>query len=474
MNIFRTLHRSILLLFAVVAISIVTLVHFSVSKIVAEQSRAQQKSHSPALQLIVEQLLKPLHIAQTLAQAKELKTLMAAEDLEKDQVVTILQRMKSEFDLDFFIASETSRVQYNSDGSTIDLVEGMVNWYFAYKDSPQEAMADIGQWQNPQFYIDLKIYADDGRFLGVFGVGKSLQSFLEVFNQYKQNYGYDFIFVDQNKDITLTSDPELIVRGIEFTNLADVGWFQVLKNEQKQGSLNNLLLKIEGQDSLIAELDIQPFDWTLYLITPLQSRQSQISRTFIVSVVTLLAVIFGLFVLIYNLLYYFKKDIQKIHQIDVLTEIANKSKVILEFEQLLHDKQPLSLVLIGMDNFRAINDTHGRKAGDIVLRQVAQMLHNEIRATDILGRWDDSEFILLMPDTGPHEATEVARKLRDKLAAMTITTGTTSIQITASFGVSFTAISRSFSEVISAADDALFAAKREGRNSVRMQLIESE
>lgn len=58
MNIFRTLHRSILLLFVVVVVSIVTLVHFSVSKIVAEQSRAQQQSHSPAVELIVEQLMK--------------------------------------------------------------------------------------------------------------------------------------------------------------------------------------------------------------------------------------------------------------------------------------------------------------------------------------------------------------------------------------------------------------------------------
>lgn len=131
--------------------------------------------------------------------------------------------------------------------------------------------------------------------MGVFGVGKSLKSFLNVFNEYKENYAYDFIFVDQNDDITLSSDPELIVRGIEFTNLADVGWFEMLEDEQKQNSLNNLLLKIEGQDSLVAELNIQPFDWILYLITPLQSRQTKISRAFIVNAVTLLAVIFGLF-----------------------------------------------------------------------------------------------------------------------------------------------------------------------------------
>jgi diguanylate cyclase (GGDEF)-like protein len=473
-NIFRTLHRSILILFAVVVVSIVALVHISVSKIVAEQSRAQQQSHSPALQLVVEQLMQPLHISQTLAKAKELNDLMRNPLDNEDQIFATLKRLNQEFSLNFFIASEISRIQYDSEGKRIELVEGKVDWYFRYKAQPENAMADIGQWQNPQFYIDLKIYDDQDNFLGVFGVGKSLEAFTQVFSEYKKTYGYDFIFVDQNKDITLTSDPELLIKGVTFKNLADLPWFQRLELEQQQASLNNLLLQINGQEALIAELNIQPFDWTLYIITPLQSRQTEISRGFIISVVSLLAVIFGLFLLIYNLLYYFKKDIQKFKQIDILTELGNRNKITLKFEKLMYEEQSVSLALINLDNFKPINETHGRKAGDIVLRQVAQMLQSDIRDTDILGRWAGEEFILLLPNTGPHEAVDVCQKLCNKLAAMTITTGTTSIQITASFGVSFTASPRTMSEVVSVADDALFSAKRDGRNMVRMQLIESD
>jgi diguanylate cyclase (GGDEF)-like protein len=462
------------MLFAVVVLSIVFLVHISVSKIVAEQSRAQQQSHSPALQLIVEQLMQPLHISQTLAKAKELNDLMRDPLDNEDQIFTTLKRLNQEFSLNFFIASEISRTQYDSQGKKIELTEDKVDWYFRYKAQPENAMADIGQWQNPQFYIDLKIYDDEGNFLGVFGVGKSLEAFTQVFNEYKKTYGYDFIFVDQNKDITLTSDPELLIRGVTFKNLADLPWFQTLDLEQQQTSLNNLLLQINGQESLIAELNIQPFDWTLYIITPLQARQTEISRGFIISIVTLLAVIFGLFLLIYNLLYYFKKDIQKIKQIDVLTELGNRNKITMKFEKLIYEEQSISLALINLDNFKSINETHGRNAGDIILRQVAQMLQSDIRETDILGRWNGDEFILLMPNTGPHEAVAVCYKLCRKLATMSITTGTTSIQITGSFGVSFTATPRSLSEVTSAADDALFCAKRDGRSMVRMQLIESE
>ncbi|MFT6776870.1 MAG: diguanylate cyclase (GGDEF)-like protein [Paraglaciecola sp.] len=470
MNIFHTLHRSILILFAVVVVSIVFLVHISVSKIVAEQSQAQQKSHSSALQLIVEQLMQPVHISQTLAKAKELNDLMRNPLDNEEQIFTTLKRLNKEFSLNFFIASEISRIQYDSKGKKIELTEGKVDWYFRYKAQPENAMADIGRWQDPQFYIDLKIYDDEGNFLGVFGVGKSLEAFTQVFNEYKKTYGYNFIFVDQNKDITLTSDPELLIKDVTFKNLADLPWFQTLEPEQQHTSLNNLLLQINGQQALIAELNIEPFDWTLYIITPLQYRQTEISRGFIISVVTLLAVIFGLFLLIYNLLYYFKKDMQKIN---ILTELGNRNKITLKYEKLMSEEQSVSLALINLDNFKPINEIHGRNAGDIVLRQVAQMLQNDTREIDTLGRWAGEDFILLMPNTGPHEAVAVCQKLCIKLAAMTITTGTTSIQITGSFGVSFTATARTLSQVLTAADDALFSAKRDGKNMVRLQLIES-
>ena len=165
---------------------------------------------------------------------------------------------------------------------------------------------------------------------------------------------------------------------------------------------------------------------------------------------------------------------QKIKQIDILTELANRNNIALKFEELMYKKQSVSLVLIDLDNFKPVNKTHGRKVGDVVLRQVAQMLLNNVRNTDILGRWCGEEFIILMPDTGPHEAAKLCQKLCNKLAAMTISTGKTTVKITASFGVSFTASTRSMSEVVSVADDALFSAKRDGRNMVRMQLIESD
>lgn len=474
MNAFRTLHRSILILFAVVVISIVTLVHFTASKIVAEQSRAQQQSISPAISLIVDQLLKPLHVSQTLVEAKELQELVLSDEIDEAAMFAMLKRIEQEFGMGFFIASEVSRTQYNSNGTKLALEEGKVDWYFRYKNWEQDAIADIGQWEDPHFYIDLKIYNDKQEFMGFFGISKSLDSFVGIFDEYKKQHGYDFIFVDQDNNIALSSDPELIVDKTTFTTLESLDWYQGLDLEKLPGgSLNNALVRVDGKDALIAEVKVDPFGWTMYLLTPLQARQTEISRSFVVSVVTLLVIIFALFLLIYHLLYYFKQDMQKNFQTDPLTRLPNRNKVELRYAEMLDQKKPVGVVLIDIDHFKAVNDTHGHNAGDTVLRQISAMLQGQLRDGDVVGRWGGEEFVLLLPDTTPEQSFEVAQKLRESMANMTASTGSISLQITASFGVSHTETVRPLTEILGYADDALYQAKRDGRNMVKMQLAKA-
>ena len=473
MNTFRTLHRSILVLFAVVVIAIVTLVHFSISKIVAEQSRAQQQSLSPAISLIVEQLLKPLHISEALGHSTELVDLMSNEDIDSEAVFNTLDRLESEFGLSFFIATESDRKQYNSDRTIINLVEGEVSWYFKFKDYPADAVADIGKWEDTHFYIDIKIHDDNGEFLGFFGVGKSLRSFIEVFDTYKQEYGYDFLFVDGNGDIMLSSDASLIASYSDFTNLSELPWYASLPTTVKdQQALNNKLVTINQKDFLIAEVKLNQFGWTVFLLSPLEERQAEISQAFIFSIVTLLVVVFSLFLLIYNLLYYFRKDMQPELIVRQTNQLPDKENLQLIYKSLLSEHKSLSVMLISIDDISDIVDTHGRNAGDDVLDKVVTYLTERLRDKDVLGRWSSEEFIVLLPNTGPHVAFDIAQNLRHGIATLTPLADHPETPVTASIGISFTASSRAMLEVTAHAEDALYQAKRDGSNVVRMQLID--
>ncbi len=473
MKAFRMLHRSFLLLFAVVIISLVTLIHISISNIVAEQSRAQQQSLSPAISLIVEKLLKPLHVSEALGKSQEVEALLNAKTIDEKAVFNTLQRLQSEFDLFFFIASERERMQYDADGSKRSLTEGDVSWYFKYKDLPQDKVADIGKWEDPHFYIDIKMFNDYGEFLGFFGIGKSLSSFLTVFDTYKQQFGYDFLFVDENGDIMLSSDPELMADNSNFTNLSELAWFASLPSHvQGQRDLNNRLISIEHEDYLIAEVKLNQFNWTVYLLSPLQKRQSEISQGFIFSVITLMIVVFSLFLTVYHLLYYFRRDISAEIVIRNNHRLPPREEMESFYRDLLNQHQSLSIILIDVDRFSQICDTYGRNVGDEVLDKVVSYLTSQLEDKDILGRWSSEEFIILRPRSGPHEAFEFAQQLRYGIATMPGPDSQPDLQLTASFGVSFTATPRPMGEVTINAEDALYQARRDGCNLVRMQLIE--
>ena len=333
-------------------------------------------------------------------------------------------------------------------------------------------MADIGKWEDTHFYIDIKIYNEKKEFLGFFGVGKSLKSFISIFDSYKQQYGYDFLFVDEKGDIMLSSDANLMAEYSDFTNLNELTWYASLPVDVKdQRALNNRLVTINQQEYLIAEVKLNQFNWTVFLLSPLNKRQADISQAFVISVVTLLVVVFSLFLMIYHLLYYFRKDMQPDMVIRNTQRLPDRQKMEAEYRTLLDNHSSVSVIIVGVDNFPTINDTYGRNTGDEVLDKVSGHLLTSIRTKDILGRWSSEEFIILLPETGPHEAMDIAESLRSGIASMDTSDMQPQIQLTGSFGVSFSASSKPLNELTANAEDALYQARRDGSNRVCKQLI---
>jgi diguanylate cyclase (GGDEF)-like protein len=152
---------------------------------------------------------------------------------------------------------------------------------------------------------------------------------------------------------------------------------------------------------------------------------------------------------------------------DALTGAYNRKGLEEVLEQALADwrehRHPLGLVLIDIDHFKAVNDTHGHQAGDRVLRRLAELVRSHVRAQDLLGRWGGEEFLLVCRDTGREQALAIAEKLRALVAGLDFGDG---LHVTASFGVAAMDGERPLEQLFSAADAALYRAKAEGRNRV--------
>ena len=159
--------------------------------------------------------------------------------------------------------------------------------------------------------------------------------------------------------------------------------------------------------------------------------------------------------------------------VDGLTGLANRrqSEDALAHEISRADRfgSPLALVFADLDDFKGVNDAHGHPVGDAVLREFADVLRSTVRESDLAGRWGGEEFVLLLSGTGAEGGAQLAERVRRKLAERTILAPDgTRIPITASFGVAAHPPAQADGELVAAADEALYRAKREGKNRVEI------
>ena len=145
-----------------------------------------------------------------------------------------------------------------------------------------------------------------------------------------------------------------------------------------------------------------------------------------------------------------------------------------EVARAVRTESPLSVALLDIDKFKAVNDTHGHLVGDQVLKEIAKTLNSLLRDYDLAGRWGGEEFAVLLPQTRAVDAFRTAERVRAAIAQLNILVpGMTSaerVQVTVSIGVAAldAGSKRQLSELLAAADAALYRAKSCGRDQVQM------
>jgi len=155
--------------------------------------------------------------------------------------------------------------------------------------------------------------------------------------------------------------------------------------------------------------------------------------------------------------------------VDGLTGLANRRAAAdalhVEAARAERLETPLSVVLADLDGFKDVNDEHGHAVGDAVLRAFAEVLRDTLRESDLAGRWGGEEFLLLLPGADEEGAAQLAERVRIGLAARRIPS-VPGLRVTASFGVAEYAGEANTEQLVAAADDALYRAKRGGKDRV--------
>jgi diguanylate cyclase (GGDEF)-like protein len=164
-------------------------------------------------------------------------------------------------------------------------------------------------------------------------------------------------------------------------------------------------------------------------------------------------------------------ELRRIAATDVLTGAMSRRAFKAEADRAvalaLRHHHDVSCILLDLDHFKSVNDTHGHAAGDAVLVKVLDACRDVLRGTDLVGRLGGEEFAVLLPQTSLEAAMDVGEKLRRAIGDLTVETLPDAFRITASFGVaSLDLDTRDLTALLAHADVALYRAKSEGRNRV--------
>lgn len=163
-------------------------------------------------------------------------------------------------------------------------------------------------------------------------------------------------------------------------------------------------------------------------------------------------------------------ELRRLATTDALTGVSNRRGFMEKAEHELRRVQrygnPFTMIMVDIDHFKSINDNYGHQVGDLVLQKMALAIKSALRKSDIFGRIGGEEFSIVLMETEPDTAISISERIRSRIEALSIHTGKETVHITISIGLTFFREGDDISTVSKRSDEALYAAKENGRNCV--------
>jgi diguanylate cyclase (GGDEF)-like protein len=145
-----------------------------------------------------------------------------------------------------------------------------------------------------------------------------------------------------------------------------------------------------------------------------------------------------------------------------------------ELERSRRDHIELAILMVDIDDFKSINDSFGHLVGDTLIKDVAEILRRSVRVFDVCARFGGDEFAVLMPASTVESAAKVAERIRERIeTSQSLDSHGQALRVTASVGLAMSSPAASASDIIARADEALYVAKREGKNRLRILPLET-
>lgn len=432
---------------------------------------------------IQKDLVRPVVISSMMARDTFVRDWVMSGEQDSAQMTRYLREVQEHYGAftSFFI-SEKTHTYYQAKGilKQVREDEPRDTWYFRVRDM-QEAYeinvdVDMANQDRLTFFINYKVFDYSGNFIGVTGVGLTVDAVVKLIDDYQQRYERSVYFVDTNGRLMLTGADGGPMGAKAGQSLASVAGLEELMTKLPQPQSGNFNYQEHGRGHFLNVRFIPELDWYLFVDKHEEGALAGIRHTLYLNLL-ICALISGLvLLLVYLAMRRYQRFITTLATTDVLTGLHNRRGFNLLAGQALQEakrsQSPLSALLIDLDYFKQLNDTHGHLAGDEVLRGFAHNLQNNLRQSDIICRWGGEEFILLLKDTGSSTARLLAEKIREQSDTSSFPFNGVNLKVSTSIGITELHDEDTLDRLIARADRALYRAKQSGRNRVCEETFE--
>lgn len=419
-------------------------------------------------------LLRPILISSLMAHDTFVRDWALAGERDSARISNYLGEIQKKYGAitAFFIADSTLNY-YHPDGiiKQLDSDDPEDGWYFRLRDHPGEYEInvdnDTADRSRLSIFINYRVLDYQGRFIGVTGVGLSVDSVIRLIDAYQRRYGRAIYFVDREGDITLHGQGFALADRLRDRPGLRPHVTQILTTPSSSLTFENA----EGESIYLNSRLVPEFGWYLMVEQRSDSGKERIDNTLMINILVSLAITLAVLLVAHFTLRGYQRRLIEMATTDKLTGALNRQA----FENLFEHAeklarrrhQPLALMAIDLDYFKSVNDSFGHQGGDTVIAGVSALIREQIRESDSLCRWGGEEFMVLLENCTLADASQRAEALRALIKENRVRFGRDDIGVTISIGVAEYRPGETLEALVSRADGALYSAKREGRDRVK-------
>lgn len=461
----------------------VLLVGYLISRDALQQGIAEQSlpiTGDNIYSEIQKDILRPVFVSSQMAQDTFVRDWLIDGEQDTALIIKYLKEIKTKNNaISSFLVSDLTHQYYHADGTLKTISESAVRdqWFFRVRKlkTPYETNVDLdmANRDNMTIFINYRILDYSGKFIGVTGIGLTLDTMKRQIDSYQSRFHRNIYFVDSKGNIVLAGSAvkrlgNNILNGTGISSIAT----QILANK-KNDSLH-LAYDTESDRVLVNSRFIPELGWHLLVEQELGNELKPLHDMLVIDAAISAGIILLVLTMVLLSVRRYQKRIEKTAATDQLTSLMNRHAFDFVFANALLDsersRQPLCIALIDIDFFKKVNDKHGHLVGDHVLKEIAMIAKRSLRESDVICRWGGEEFLILLKNCTLEKATSIAENLRNTIAnndfSRTTDLAKKRLAITVSMGVAECKTNETEDSVFDRADVALYQAKENGRNSV--------